>query len=480
MTMLEREPLWTGQDMADAMDARPVRSLPERIEGISIDSRTVKPGDAFFAIKGDRVDGHDYATKAAGAGAALLVVSEDKLAAMGRLTVPLLVVSDVLEAMRKLARASRARSKARIVAVTGSAGKTTTKDALAHMLSRQGETHASAASFNNHWGVPLTLARMPATTRFGVFEIGMNHHGEITPLVKLVRPHVSVITLIAAAHLGHFKDLDDIAKAKAEIFAGLVNGGTALLNGDDPRFELLSDHARAYGVTNIGGYGEASGLDVHLLAHTLMHNGSTIKASVYGLEVAAKIGMPGRHVVQNMLGALGVAKLLGADVQEAAKSLSDLNPSPGRGEHFRLAMTKGTLTLIDESYNANPASMKAALETMRNIPVKGKGRRIAVLGDMLEMGAFAAEQHAGLADLVMANAVDEVYLFGPEMRALADALAAAEAPMPVRHFTNLEDLSTALGSTLHGGDVVTVKASNGTGLGRLVTKLRNDHPLADD
>lgn len=470
--------LWTGQDMLDAIDARPVHGLPNRVDGISIDTRTLQPGDAFFAIAGDNTDGHKYATAAAGAGASVLVVSEDKLAALGRITIPLMVVRDVLDALRRLAMAARARTKARIVAITGSAGKTTTKDALRHILSAQGPTHASAASYNNHWGVPLTLARMPADTRFGIFEIGMNHHNEITPLVGLVRPHVSVVTLIAAAHLGNFSDLDDIAKAKAEIFSGLVKGGTALINRDDARFDLLSTFATDYGVDTVAGFGEHKQADVRLVAHALHADCSTLKANVFGKEIALKIGIPGRHVVQNMLGALGVVSLLGGDIDRAGIALQTLGASPGRGQHFKLRVGRSSAVLIDESYNANPASVAAAMHTMANMePHTKTGRRIAILGDMLEMGDFAEREHAALADPVRASGVDVVYLAGEAMKALAEALG---DDVPVHYYQKTDDLKAGLKKALRAGDIVTVKSSNGVGFSRIVKALKQTYPPIKD
>ena len=240
--------LWRADELVEAMDGRPFGHMPEGVNGISIDTRSLQPGDAFFAIKGETMDGHDFATAAIKAGAGILVVAEGKLPALGRVTAPMIVVPDVLAALEKAGAAARARSQAKIIAVTGSAGKTSTKEALRHALASVGKVHASAASFNNHWGVPLTLARMPADCDYAIFEIGMNHEGEIRPLVKLVRPHVAIVTLIAAAHLGHFKNLDEIAKAKAEVFEGIEPGGAALINRDDPRWTLLAKMAKAAGV----------------------------------------------------------------------------------------------------------------------------------------------------------------------------------------------------------------------------------------
>ena len=248
--------LWTSQEMATVMDGRPIGQMPEGVTGLSIDSRGITEGEAFFAIKGDRVDGHDYASMAIANGASLIVVSEAKLPAMGRLTIPMIVVEDVLAALVKLGIAARDRSRARIVAVTGSVGKTTTKEMLRRALAPSGKVHAAVASFNNHWGVPLTLARMPSDTDFGVFEIGMNHADEIRPLVKMVRPHVAIITTIAAAHLGHFNSLEEIAAAKAEILEGIVPGGAAILNHDNAQFALLEQKAHELGVSHVMTFGQ--------------------------------------------------------------------------------------------------------------------------------------------------------------------------------------------------------------------------------
>src|SRR5690606_23531812 len=256
--------LWKSDDMVEAMGGRPFGNLPAGITGISIDSRSLKPGEAFFAIKGEQFDGHDFVTAAMAAGAGLIVVAEHRLPAFGNSKVPMIVVEDVIEALIKLGIASRARSKAQIIAVTGSVGKTTTKEALRHVLSEVGKVHASAASFNNHWGVPLTLARMPADTDYGVFEIGMNHHDEIRPLVKMVRPHIALITLIAPAHLGHFANLEEIATAKSEVFEGIVPGGYALLNRDDKRYRQLEELAQKAGVEHIYSFGANAQADYRL------------------------------------------------------------------------------------------------------------------------------------------------------------------------------------------------------------------------
>lgn len=467
--------LWTSDALVAAMDGRPVGHLPRGVSGISIDSRSLQPGDAFFAIRGETMDGHDFATAAVKAGAVLLVVSEEKLPALGRLTAPMIVVPDVLEALEKLGIAARDRAQARIVAVTGSVGKTSTKEALRHGLSAVGSVHASAASFNNHWGVPLTLARMPAECDYAVFEIGMNHENEIRPLVKMVRPHVAIVTSIAPAHLGHFNSMDDIARAKAEIFEGLEPGGTALLNRDDGRFRLLDELARQVGVKKVIGYGENAKAQVRLTNFVLHADHSIMTADVDGQEVAAKIGAPGRHVVQNVLAVLGTAKLVDADVARVALAMGDLVPERGRGRRHKLRLPGGTFTLIDESYNANPASMKAAMSLLEATPVEPGARRIAVLGDMLELGDHSSRLHGALADLIAKTSTDLVFLAGPEMRALADRLP---EEFPAEHRANGEELRLVLMQAIRPGDVVMVKASKSIGFAKLVDALMERFPEA--
>lgn len=465
--------LWTSADMVAAMDGRPLGPMPEGVTGISIDSRSLATGEAFFAIRGEAMDGHDFATAAIKAGAGVLVVAEGKLPALGRLTAPMIVVPDVLVALEKLGVAARARSGAKIIAVTGSAGKTTTKEALRHGLSAVGKVHASAQSFNNHWGVPLTLARMPADCDYAVFEIGMNHPDEIRPLVKMVRPHVAIITLIAAAHLGFFRNLDEIAKAKAEIFEGLEPGGAALLNRDDPRSKLLGKMAKDAGVEHVYGFGENARATFKLVKCVLHADHSVITAKIAGQEVTARIGAPGRHMVQNVLAVLGAAHLVGADIARVAMALADLSAERGRGKRYVLRHPKGSITLIDESYNANPASMSAAMALLNATPVSGEGRRIAVLGDMLELGDHSAKLHAALAELIVGTGTSTVFLGGPEMRALADILP---DEINTEYRAGAEDLKPVLLSTLKPGDVVMIKSSKGIGFSKLVEALLGKFP----
>jgi len=465
--------LWTSDALVAAMDGRPLGPMPEGISGISIDSRSLQPGDAFFAIKGEAMDGHDFATAAIKAGAGVLVVAEGKLPSLGRLTAPIIVVEDVLVALEKLGVAARARSQAKIIAVTGSAGKTTTKEALRHVLSAVGKVHASAQSFNNHWGVPLTLARMPDDCDYAVFEIGMNHPDEIRPLVKMVRPHVAIITMIAAAHLGFFRNLDEIAKAKAEIFEGLEPEGAAVLNRDDARFKLLDKMAHAAGVEHVYGFGENARSTFKLTKCELHADHSDIAARIGGHDMIARIGAPGRHMVQNVLAVLGAAQLVGADLNKVALALADLSAERGRGKRHVLRHPGGPITLIDESYNANPASMAAAMALLNATPVTGEGRRIAVLGDMLELGDHSAKLHAALADLIVGTGTQTVFLGGPEMRALAEALP---GDIKMEYRAGVEQLKPVLLAALKPGDVVMIKSSKGIGFAKLVDALLGKYP----
>src|SRR5712692_9877076 len=382
-------PLWTVEAMAVAMRAARAEALPLSVPGISIDTRTIGPGEAFFAIKGDNRDGHDFVQAALEAGAGLAVVAADKRARFPK-DAPLLVVSDVLDGLRDLARAARARSQAKIVGVTGSVGKTGTKEALRLTLARQGETHASAASYNNHWGVPLSLARCRASARYAVFEMGMNHAGEIAPLTRLVRPQVAIITTVEPVHLEFFGKLEAIADAKAEIFLGLEPGGAAVINRDNPQFARLEKSAKQAGVDRIVSFGEHARADARLLKCSLQSENSTVQARIFGTDVTYKLGAPGRHLVLNSLAVLAAAVLAGADLALAALALADLQPASGRGSRVTLEMPGGKALLIDESYNANPASMRAALALLAHANAGPLGRRIAVLGDMLELGPRGA------------------------------------------------------------------------------------------
>ena len=469
--------LWTTSDLMAAMNGRPMGNLPEGITGISIDSRSIEKGEAFFAIKGDRVDGHDYAGIAIANGAALLVVSEAKLPALGRVTAPMIVVDDVLDAMVRLGCAARDRSAAKIIAVTGSVGKTTTKEMLRHILSPSGRVHASVASFNNHWGVPLTLSRMPENTDFGIFEIGMNHADEIRPLVKMVRPHVAIITTIAAAHLGNFKDLDEISAAKAEIMEGLVEDGHVILNRDNEQFETLERAASALGVAHVHSFGASAKADFRMVEFSGGSDDAVLWAAVDGQTLEIQIGAPGRHIAENALAALAAARLVGADMHAATAALASLQPEKGRGARHRLSIGSGSFVLIDESYNANPASMLAAIALLRDTELPDGGRRIAILGDMLEMGEFSDTVHADLAQPLVEAGIRDVWLAGPQMRHLRDVLP---ADIRVEYRENVDELKEFAVSSIAAGDVVMIKSSKGTGCGRIVSALLDVYPALAD
>jgi UDP-N-acetylmuramoyl-tripeptide--D-alanyl-D-alanine ligase len=459
------EPLWSEAELTEALGAPPSAPLGAPVAGVSIDTRTLDPRDLFFAIKGEAGDGHDHVVRAFTAGAGACVVARARagqLAAFG----PVFAVDDTLRAMERLSVAARARSRARIVAVTGSVGKTTAKEMLRVALAKAAPTHASAASYNNHWGVPLTLARMPATAAFGVFEIGMNHAGEIAPLVAMVRPHVALVTTIAPVHMEHLGSLEAIAEAKAEIFGGLEAGGTIVLNRDAPQFALLQQRARQ-ARRAVRTFGVDASADARLLSFD--PEAARVEASVDGRPIAFTVGAPGLHMARNALGVLLSVEALGADLRQAAAALADFTAQKGRGARLTLRGAGGAFTLIDESYNANPASMRAALALLGATEPGAGGRRIAVLGDMLELGAEAPCLHAALASDLAGAKVDLLFCAGPLMRGLFEACPPA---MRGSWAERSADIRQSLFDAARGGDVVMVKGSNGSAMGPIVAALR--------
>jgi UDP-N-acetylmuramoyl-tripeptide--D-alanyl-D-alanine ligase len=381
---------------------------------------------------------------------------------------PLFVVKDVQQSLESLGQRARERSTAFIAAITGSVGKTSTKDMTRLMLSRFGETHASAASYNNHWGVPLTLARMPAESRFGVFELGMNHAGEIAALVAQVRPHVAVITRIAPVHLEYFGTIEKIADAKAEIFSAL-DGGVAIINRDDGFYERLAA-AAAPTASHVFGFGETEGAHARLLSYEPAGEGALVEADILERRLRFRIGAPGKHIAMNALAALLVGVIFDVDLEQAAAAFADFMPPSGRGQREKISTRDGEFTLIDESYNANPTSMRAALQLLSAAATGPGGRRIAILGDMLELGPQAAELHADLAqDLIDAN-VDLLFTSGPLMSRLS--YAAPDSMRGAHRATPLE-LEEAVLAAVRPGDVVMVKGSNGSRMGRIVSALKS-------
>ena len=464
-------PLWTGPDLITALGARLVGAMPAIVTGASIDTRSLVPGDVFFALI-DQRDGHAFAGAAFAAGASLAVVDEAHAAALAGLG-PLAVVDDVLRAMERAGMARRAALHAGVIAITGSVGKTGTKEALRLALSRQGPTMAPVASFNNHWGVPLTLVRTPLDSRYAVYEIGMSNPGEIAPLARMARPDIAIITTVQPVHLAAFPSVDAIADEKAAIYEGLPAHGVAIANADLPQTARLRAHAMASKAGRFVTFGEAPGADVRLVSCRLHADLSVVEADVFGTRVAYKIGSPGKHIVMNSLSVLAAARLIGADLALAALSLADLTPPQGRGARQRLSAAGGEMILMDESYNANPASMRAALENLGRLAPAGHGRRIAVLGDMLELGHSGPAMHAGLAPAIEDNRVDLVFAAGPLMRNLYDALPSARRGAYAASSAALE---AHVLDALRAGDVVTVKGSLGSKMGPLVKAMVTRFP----
>ncbi|WDI30390.1 UDP-N-acetylmuramoylalanyl-D-glutamyl-2,6-diaminopimelate--D-alanyl-D-alanine ligase [Hyphococcus flavus] len=435
--------------------------------GISIDTRTLKPGDIFVALR-DARDGHEFLQYAFDAGAAAaLVAKAPENAPEGA---PLLVVGDTLEGLRDLAKAARIRNFGKRIAVTGSAGKTSTKEILRAILSSAGVVHAADKSFNNHWGVPLTLAKLPMRCDFGVFEIGMNHPGEITPLTGLVRPHAAIVTTVAAAHLEFFKSVEEIAEAKAEIFSGLAPGGVAVLPFDNDFFPLLKKRAEEAGAASFVSFGEKDGADFQLLNYQADGAGAQLKAKIKDKIYEFPSGIPGRHQATNMLAALAAADAVGAPLEPAIRALADISPTEGRGARAQIIVDGGEATLIDESYNANPASMSAAIGLLGASELEAGGRRIAVLGEMLELGPDAPQLHAALAEALVAAKVDRVYAAGQLMRHLWDQL-----PPNMRglHAGDAVGLVGPVLDMVAPGDIVMVKGSNASKVSAVARALKD-------
>jgi UDP-N-acetylmuramoyl-tripeptide--D-alanyl-D-alanine ligase len=457
--------LWQWEELVAAAEGRAEGTPAAAITGFSIDTRTLQPGDVFVALKAER-DGHEFVGAAFARGAAAAVVMDSYR--RGGNDGALLRADCPLAALEAIGQAARRRSQARIAAVTGSAGKTGTKEMLRLSLSEAGATHASEKSYNNHWGVPLTLARMPREVKFGVFEIGMNHAGEITPLTRMVRPHVAVITTVEPVHLQYFPSVEAIAEAKAEILSGLEPGGTAVLPFDNPHFALLKDRAEALGARVVSfGLGEAA--DVRCLQATMDARGSSAIAGIGSQRFPYRVGAPGEHYVRNSLAVLAALQALGADVMRCLPALARIAAPAGRGARAVLEVPGGRILLIDESYNANPASVRAALAAVATVPREEFPRRVAVLGDMLELGEASADLHRGLSDAVNAAGIDLVLACGPMMQRLYDRLAPGQrgawAP-------DSAQLGPALLEAVRAGDAVMIKGSLASRMAPLVEALR--------
>ncbi|UYY78680.1 UDP-N-acetylmuramoyl-tripeptide--D-alanyl-D-alanine ligase [Sphingomonas sp. R1] len=449
--------LWTSDDIAAATQG--TASADFTVSGVAFDSREVGPGDLFLALKGESTDGHRFLDQAFGQGAAGAVVSDATAH-------PSVQVADTTAALNALGAASRARSAARIIGVTGSVGKTGTKEALFAALDRidPGTAHRSVKSYNNHTGVPLSLARMPREARYGVFEMGMNHAGELAQLTRLVRPHVAIVTAIAPAHLGFFDSVEKIADAKGEIFQGLEPGGTAIVPFDSPYRDRLLDAARPY-AAKIVTFGLGEGADYRAVETMRARSGGTFVMARFGdRELSFTISQPGDHWVSNAMAILAAVDAVGGDLEVAGLALAELGGLAGRGARMTVPVGDGTALVIDESYNANPSSMRATLKVL----AAEDGRRIAVLGEMRELGTHAHALHAELADPIAEAGVSRAILVGEAMAPLAAAL---EGRLDFVHVADAAAAKAELESTLAPGDAVLIKGSNGVRLATIVAAL---------
>ena len=451
--------LWTAAEAAEATKGRATTDW--QVNGVSIDTRTLQPGDLFVALKAAR-DGHDFVAQALekGAGAALVSripdgVSEDA---------PLLIVDDVQQGLEALGQAARARTAARVVGVTGSVGKTSTKEMLAGILETQGKTHASVASYNNHWGVPLTLARMPADTEFAVIEIGMNHPGEIAPLARQAQPHVALVTTVAAVHLEAFESVAGIALEKAAIFEGLSDDGAAIVNADIEHADILRRCAHAKGA-RIVEFGR-SAPDYILTAVEQRPDSLQAQGRVGSTDISFDVQSAGTHFAMNALGALAACVELGVGLDQAIAGLRCWSPVKGRGVREVIALPEGQIELLDDSYNANPTSMEAALDVLA--ASQGK-RKIAFLGDMKELGAQEHAMHGAMADVAALAQVDQVHCIGPLMQALHQALP--EGKRGLWTVTSAE-MAAQLPELIRDGDTVLAKGSLSMALAQIVDGLR--------
>jgi len=455
--------LWNDQDAAQATGGRSTQ--PWRATGVAFDSRQVTPGDLFVALKGETTDGHRYVDKAfAGGAAAAMVAEQAGPAARG----PLLLVPDTLAGLNDLARAAQRRCAGRVCAVTGSVGKTGTKEMLRHVLKAQGPTHVSEKSFNNHVGTPLSLARMPAATAFGVFELGTNKPGEILPLAELVRPDVALVTAIELVHGAAFDGAAGIAEEKTAIFSGLAAGGTAIVNGDSEFVGYQVERASAAGAARIVTFGTGDDHDVRLTDWRLDGGGTVIAADMHGHNIDYRLGVWGRHLAINSLAVLAVVEALGGDVAAAAAALADVAAPSGRGLRHRVALGSGEILLIDESYNCSPVALRAALDVLKATAPAAGGRRIAVIGDMLELGGDSARIHAAFADEIVSRDIDLALLVGTEVAHLTSALPAERR---LDHVAEAADALAPLVEALRPGDVVMVKGSRRIGLETVVEGL---------
>lgn len=456
--------LWTEKELSDALQVS--IHLKADVTGVSIDTRTLQPGDIFIAIHGERMNGHVFLEEAFRKGAIAAIISEPNRWGAEH---TIIQVSDTLQALYDMARYRREHVNAHYAAITGSVGKTSMKEMLAGALKEAGSVYSTVGNLNNHIGVPLSMVRMPRDTAFAIFEMGMNHAGEIRPLSQLVQPEIAVITTVDAVHLEFFNSVEEIADAKAEIFEGVSAGGVVLLPADNPFFNRLCLKAKKQSaITRVVGFGSSdhSELQAKLVQYEPAHSGSDIQAEIFGKHIAYHLGLAGKHQALNSVVALAVVALWNQDINKAAAFFSTFAGAEGRGRRYHLTL-KGhrQIELIDDSYNASPASVKAALGTLSY----AKGRKIAVLGDMFELGATASTLHEGLAESVVHAGVDRIFLAGRLMHHLLGALPKS---IPATHVENASQLNQSLVDTLQDGDTILIKGSHGMKMYEVVRYLR--------
>ncbi len=457
------QPLWTAADIERALHIRSPTDFT--VHGVSIDTRTLQPGDLFIGIQGDAFDGNDFVETALANGAAAVLTTNKPVSHDKR---PVLEVADTTKALKQLGTFARARAQAKVIALTGSVGKTTTKEMLAHALGAQGKTHATVGNLNNHWGLPLTLARLPQNAAYAILELGMNHAGEITLLSKLAQPHIALITTIDAVHLGNFNHMDEIAAAKAEIFDGLSPDGIAILPHDNNYFEYLKKVATHRGIKHVYSFGTAAAASARLVNYIVQADYSEVAAEILGEIINYRLNLPGLHNIKNSLAVLLAAKLAGADVKPAAAALTTMPPITGRGTRQTITTPQGAITVIDESYNASVASITAALEVLGNLQPACRGRRIAVLGDILELGTHSHGQHQQLLPALLTHHIDVIFACGPAMQAIYDQLPAAKRGA---YADNSRALAAFLTPVVRDGDIILVKGSNGMKMSHIITAL---------
>ena len=460
------EILWTSAEIAAAVKGTAQAAFAAT--GVSIDSRKVGKGDLFIALQGPNFDGHDYIAGALASGAAGVIAH--RLPEGVAANAPVVLVKDTLQALQDLGIAARNRSSAKFIAVTGSVGKTSTKEALKTVLSAQARTFASEGNLNNHWGAPLSLARMPRGTEIGIFELGMNHADEIRPLARMVRPHATIITTIEAVHIEFFDSVAGIADAKAEILEGLEPGGTAILPRDNEHFARMAARAQALGVAHIVGFGADAASNVRLVSCATTPEGNQVVADVFGARIAFATGLAGRHQAINALSVLAAVQAIGGDVAKAARDLSGAKALKGRGYREEIELADGRFTLIDESYNASPAAMRAAFAVLAGLPIAAGGRRLVILGDMRELGQEGPGLHRGLRDDLVATGIDRAFLVGPLMGELFALLPEGMRGTHTAESTAMAALATKI---IRPNDIVLVKGSLGTRMAPIVEAIRN-------